>query len=114
LLEVLCAALKEALDVLDQLSKRETFNGYIIAKDDQSQSRLMYDDFHPFRPRQFEDIENIRILEYETYNKTVDEFFPSTEGQNLNPRLHERRPTATKKIESVRKQHEERLGSLQK
>jgi predicted ribosome quality control (RQC) complex YloA/Tae2 family protein len=123
LLEVLCNALKEALDLLGQLSKSENVKGYIIAKvpskDDQNTptdapSRLMYDDFHPFRPRQLEDVKHIQILEYETYNKTVDEFFSSIEGQKLDSRLQERQSSATKKIESVRKQHEERLESLQK
>ena len=123
LLEVLCTALKEALDLLGQLSKGENVKGYIIAKvpskDDQNAptdapSRLMYDDFHPFRPRQLEDVKHIQILEYETYNKTVDEFFSSIEGQKLDSRLQERQSSATKKIESVRKQHEGRLESLQK
>jgi predicted ribosome quality control (RQC) complex YloA/Tae2 family protein len=100
----------------------ESTKGYIIAKapkSDQNTSaaapgRLMYDDFHPFRPRQFEDVRGIEILEYESYNKTVDEFFSSIEGQKLDSRLQERQTSATKKIESFRRQHEERLESLQK
>ena len=38
---------------------------------------VMYEDFHPFKPSQLAANESNVFLEYEGFNKTVDEFFSS-------------------------------------
>ncbi|OCL12635.1 hypothetical protein AOQ84DRAFT_333943 [Glonium stellatum] len=128
LLDKLLAALEEAKKVVEGIMSRDTSTGYILAKpnpaanqprersaealDNEKVSELLYDDFHPFRPRQFEDSE-YTFLEFEGFNKTVDEFFSSIEGQKLESRLHEREMNAKKKLEQARQEHAKRIGGLQ-
>ena len=130
-LERLVLVLEEAQKVVQQVISAEASKGYIIAKQVKSacseasarspdeneragrQENLMYEDFHPFRPQQFESIPDTRILEYEGFNNTVDEFFSSIEAQKLESRLTEREENAKKKLENARQDHEKRLGGLQ-
>jgi predicted ribosome quality control (RQC) complex YloA/Tae2 family protein len=74
---------------------------------------ILYDDFHPFRPRQFENRTDVRIIKLEGYNNTVDEFFSSLEGQKLESKLREREENAKKRIELARSDHQKRLEGLQ-
>ena len=129
LLERLTAALGEAQKVVDSIEKSQYCKGYIIAKPAKGTSEaiegqlkengeivrenLMYEDFHPFRPQQFENIPEIIILEFDGFNKTVDEFFSSIESQKLESRLTEREEHAKRKLETARLDHEKRLGGLQ-
>jgi len=127
----------ETLDtVLTALGQAETIfksfggtqsNGYIIAKikstadegtelsESQNLGReaLLYDDYHPFKPAQFENKPGLHILEFDGFNRTVDEFYSSIESQKLESRLTEREEAARKKLESTRADHEKRLGALQ-
>lgn len=127
----LVLVLEEAQKVVQQIISTEASKGYIIAKQvklassDSSarlpdeneregrQGNLMYEDFHPFRPQQFENIPDTRVLEYEGFNNTVDEFFSSIEAQKLESKLTEREENAKKKLENARQDHEKRLGGLQ-
>lgn len=119
----LFAALEEADRVFNHLSDNEQLKGYIIAtlrnvkgieKDEEPGSQgLLYDDFHPFRPIQFENKEGVRIVEIDGFNKTADEFFSSLESQKLESRLTEREEHAKRKLKSARQEHEKRLGVLQ-
>lgn len=131
ILEKLVLVLEEAQKVVHQVISTEASKGYIIAREvkpassaasprstDENepagrQENLMYEDFHPFRPQQFENIADTRILEYEGFNNTVDEFFSSIEAQKLESRLTEREENAKKKLENARQDHEKRLGGLQ-
>jgi len=121
LLEHLMRSLQEAQRVIQDITSSEVAKGYIIAKkkdgsqaqEEISRKGLIYDDFHPFRPRQFEDDPTSVFLEYSGFNKTVDEFFSSIEGQKLEARLQERELAAKRKIEAARKDQEKRLGGLQ-
>jgi predicted ribosome quality control (RQC) complex YloA/Tae2 family protein len=125
LMEQLMLTLDEAKRVVQEITSSETAKGYIIAKhgkggpepsanvDEATQKNLIYDDFHPFRPRQFEDDPTCSILAFDGFNKTVDEFFSSIEGQRLESRLHEREMTAKKKLEAARQDQAKRLGGLQ-
>lgn len=120
-LDHLMRSLQEAQHVIQEITSSEIAKGFIIAKkrdsaqDQEVTSRkgLIYDDFHPFRPRQFEDDPTSVFLEYEGFNKTVDEFFSSIEGQKLESRLEEREITAKRKIEAARQDQAKRLGGLQ-
>ncbi len=127
--ERLVVALRGAQRIVDNLATSVTRNGYIIAKPAKKASvavldlvpnagtatghSLMYEDFHPFRPQQFVDDPEFTILEFDGFNRTVDEFFSSIESQKLESRLTEREENAKKKLETARLDHQKRLGGLQ-
>jgi predicted ribosome quality control (RQC) complex YloA/Tae2 family protein len=123
LLDHLMRSLQEAQRVIQEITSSEVAKGYIIAKKrdgyyeasktEDSRKFLIYDDFHPFRPRQFEGDSTSVFLEFDGFNKTVDEFFSSIEGQKLESRLQERELTAKKKIEAARQDQAKRLDGLQ-
>ncbi|KAK2762857.1 hypothetical protein FQN54_001032 [Arachnomyces sp. PD_36] len=125
--EQLMLVLQEAENVNHRLSTTDNPTGYIVAKTDTNSKPkgvtfedtpvkhggLVYDDFHPFRPTQFNEKPGITILEFQGYNKTVDEFFSSAESQKLESRLTEKEENARRKLDSARKDHEKRIGALQ-
>ncbi|KUJ09403.1 uncharacterized protein LY89DRAFT_657749 [Mollisia scopiformis] len=123
LLDLLMRSLQEAQRVVQEITSSEVAKGYIIAKkkdgyeeateEQQSRKFVLYEDFHPFRPRQFEGDLTTVFLEFKGFNKTVDEFFSSIEGQRLESRLEERELTAKRKIEAARQDQAKRLGGLQ-
>ncbi|CAI6335152.1 unnamed protein product [Periconia digitata] len=122
LLTKLVNVLQHARSISEDITKPEIIKGYILAKpnpaasteapDSSDQSKYLYDDFHPFQPQQFES-SDYTSLEFEGFNRTVDEFFSSIEGQKLESKLHERELAAKKKLEHARKEHENRIGGLQ-
>ena len=73
---------------------------------------LVFDDFHPFLPRQFVGVPGLTTLEYEGFNKTVDTFFSSIEAQKLESRLREREVAAVKRLEAARTDHKKRVDGL--
>lgn len=128
----LMLVLKEAQNVIGGIMSMNAPKGYIMARsmaapnpasknklavatssDNTASTRVIYEDFHPFLPKQFEDNPDVTVLEYDGFNKTVDEFFSSIEGQKLEARLSEREGNAKKKLEAARQDHEKRLGGLQ-
>lgn len=120
LLDKLMAVFDEAGRVLADITSRDTATGYIIAKQATGESKeqsehkgLMYDDFHPFKPVQLEAKPDISFLEFSGFNKTVDEFFSSIEGQKLESKLAEREEAAKRKLDQARNDHERRIGGLQ-
>lgn len=52
--------------------------------------------------------------EFETFNQAVDEFFSSFESQKLELRAVQQEKDAMKKLENVRKDHDQRLLVLEK
>ena len=122
LLEKVEEVLREAALVSDSFNVGENHKGYIVAKQDERTSKdsdttsktpgLLYEDFHPFRPRQFDGKPGISILEFERFNATVDEYFSSLESQRLESRLTEREDAAKRKLESVRDEHKKRIDAL--
>ena len=129
LMHGLLTALEEAQKVVNGVTTTEICQGYIIARlaktistnaqnsameaKGPSRADLLYEDFHPFRPRQFEGDPEIKILEFEGFNRTVDEFYSSIEAQKISSRLSEREENAKRKLETARLDHKKRLGSLQ-
>lgn len=123
LLDQLLTVLQDALRITKEITEPDQVKGYILAKpnpaapsteeDGTEKGRLLYDDFHPFRPAQFENTD-IEFIEFDTFGKAVDDFFSSIEGQKLESKLQEREAHAKKKLEKARKEHEERIGGLQK
>lgn len=120
--------LEEARSVSEELSAKDSHPGYIIAKEDTRPAKstaegeneeskkpaLLYEDFHPFKPRQFAGKPDITILEFDRFNATIDEYFSSLESQKLESRLTEREEAAKKKLDAVRQEHQKRLGELEK
>lgn len=128
LLDHLMQSLQEAQRVVHEITSSDITKGYIIAKrsnraqpdqedqpgsEENNRKDLIYEDFHPFRPRQFENDPTLTFLEFEGFNKTVDEFFSSIEGQRLESRLQDRELAAKRKIEAAREEQAKRLGGLQ-
>jgi predicted ribosome quality control (RQC) complex YloA/Tae2 family protein len=126
LLDHLMLSLQEAKRVVQEITSLEVTKGYIIAKarpdrepredagaDGSKTRNLLYEDFHPFRPQQFEDDPSCIFLPFDGFNQTVDEFFSSIEGQRLESRLQEREFNARKKLEAARQDQAKRLGGLQ-
>ena len=132
LLDLLLEVLHEAQSVVTKITNSEVSKGFIVAKPQKgraadlkeqeqhsleprnhSEVNLMYEDFHPFKPKQFEGNTEVKIIEFVGFNKTVDEFFSSIEAQKLESRLTEREEHAKKKLEAAKQDHEKRLGGLQ-
>ena len=127
--ERLVSALREAQRIFDNLATSVICKGYIVAKHVNKASTavpdrvsndetatgdsLMYEDFHPFRPKQFENNPNTTILEFDSFNRAVDEFFSSIESQKLESRLTEREESAKRKLQTAKLDHQKRLGGLQ-
>uniref|UniRef100_A0A2D3UN01 Ribosome quality control complex subunit 2 n=1 Tax=Ramularia collo-cygni TaxID=112498 RepID=A0A2D3UN01_9PEZI len=125
LLETILHALEKANGVIKDITRDEVATGYILAKQSQSSkdrtaagddvegTGLMYEDFHPFRPSQLAGDDSIVFREHLGFNKTVDEFFSSIEGQKLESKLQEREDHAKKKIEQARREQAKRIDGLQ-
>ncbi|KAL4917153.1 telomere recombination-domain-containing protein [Aspergillus aurantiobrunneus] len=129
LMDMVWGVLEEAQSVTADLSADKSHPGFIVAKEDtrpkapeldsekeasSEKPSLLYEDFHPFRPRQFAGKGGFTILEYPSMNATVDEYFSSIESQKLESRLTEREGAAKKKLDSLRQDHEKRIGALEK
>ena len=129
--ESLMDVLQIASDVFNSLVTEKSTQGYIVAQkraadgemlaaegivesDKLSEVRdnLLYEQFHPFKAQQFEDQPNLILLELDGFNKTVDEFFSSLEGQKLQSRLNEREETAKRRLNQARNEHAKRIGGL--
>ncbi|XP_038162945.1 nuclear export mediator factor NEMF-like [Cyprinodon tularosa] len=111
----------EALQLAETyLEKTERFSGkgYIIQKsekkpsltpDKPSEDLLTYDEFHPFLFAQHTESPH---LEFDTFNKAVDEFFSKMESQKIDMKTLLQEKQALKKLENVKKDHEQRLEAL--
>ncbi|RYP46388.1 hypothetical protein DL768_007405 [Monosporascus sp. mg162] len=128
LLGHLLQSLQEARKIVDQVTGSATCKGYILAKkkakagNDEAEDKggehnksggLLYEDFHPFLPRQFEEDPAYTILTFDNYNKLVDEFFSSIEGQKLKSQLTEKEAAAKRKLEAVKADQAKRIEGLQ-
>ncbi|KAK6441521.1 hypothetical protein LTR95_002246 [Oleoguttula sp. CCFEE 5521] len=123
----LMGCLREAGDAVREIMSKDVAKGYILARrkegvkaaegeeqeEGDERRGLMYEDFHPFRPKQLAEDPGVVVLEYAGFNKAVDEFFSSIEGQRLESKLHEREDNARKKIEAARQEQDKRIDGLQ-
>ncbi|OHE96808.1 hypothetical protein CORC01_07954 [Colletotrichum orchidophilum] len=125
LLDALLKALTEARSIVEVATSSATAKGYIFAKyrskpetapaaegEETRRSDLLYDDFHPFLPNKFANDPTVKVIEFDGYNKTVDEFFSSLEGQKLESRLTEREAAARRKLDAARNDQEKRIEGL--
>uniref|UniRef100_O60524-5 Isoform 5 of Ribosome quality control complex subunit NEMF n=1 Tax=Homo sapiens TaxID=9606 RepID=O60524-5 len=98
--------------------KLET-KGYIIQKreikpsleaDKPVEDILTYEEFHPFL---FSQHSQCPYIEFESFDKAVDEFYSKIEGQKIDLKALQQEKQALKKLDNVRKDHENRLEALQ-
>ncbi|SMR54580.1 unnamed protein product [Zymoseptoria tritici ST99CH_1E4] len=123
LLDKVLAALQQGNKVIDDITQAEVSTGYILAKrngavkesdgEATDERGLMYEDFHPFKPAQLTADKTIVFREFSGFNKTVDEFFSSIEGQKLESKLQEREDHAKRRIEQAREEQAKRIDGLQ-
>ncbi|KKY33199.1 hypothetical protein UCDDA912_g06798 [Diaporthe ampelina] len=124
LFDALFKSLEEARRIVDDITGSTNCKGYIIAKTREPKAAesaqpqadkppgLLYEDFQPFVPKKFEKDDAYTILTFENYNKTVDEFFSSIEGQKLESRLNDKEAAAKRKLEAVREIQEQKVEGL--
>jgi predicted ribosome quality control (RQC) complex YloA/Tae2 family protein len=129
LFDALLESLRKARSIIDEVTSQPTSKGYIVAKrrtkanttEGEAESQpedkhkdLLYEDFHPFLPKKFEEAgPDYTVLTFDGFNKTVDEFFSSLEGQRLESRLSEREAAARRKLDAARQDQAKRLEGLQ-
>ncbi|KAI5867827.1 fibronectin-binding protein A N-terminus-domain-containing protein [Durotheca rogersii] len=129
LLDDLLRSLEEARKIVKEITSSDSSKGYILAKtkpgvgaalpetsdgeERQQKDNLLYEDFHPFLPRQFEQDPAYTVLTFDNFNKMVDEFFSSVEGQKLESRLSEREADAKRKLDAAKADHAKRIEGLQ-
>ncbi|XP_006985495.1 ribosome quality control complex subunit NEMF isoform X1 [Peromyscus maniculatus bairdii] len=105
----------------DYMRKTSNFNGkgYIIQKrevkpslnaDKPAEEILTYEEFHPFL---FSQHLQCPYIEFESFDKAVDEFYSKIEGQKIDLKALQQEKQALKKLDNVRKDHENRLEALQ-
>ncbi|XP_034432358.1 nuclear export mediator factor NEMF-like [Hippoglossus hippoglossus] len=111
----------EAMQVAETyMEKTANFSGkgYIIQKCDKKPSLtpgkpieelLTYDEFHPFL---FAQHAKSHYLEFDTFDKAVDEFFSKMESQKIDVKALHQEKQAMKKLENVKRDHEQRLEAL--
>lgn len=94
--------------------------GYVIQKKEERPSsdasiekEYFYSnqEFHPFL---FAQHESLPYREFETFNIAVDEFYSTAEGQKIEIRALQQERDALKKLENIRKDHDQRLVTLEK
>ncbi|XP_075138701.1 ribosome quality control complex subunit NEMF isoform X2 [Leptodactylus fuscus] len=116
-LEKVHSALEKAEEYMDNTLNYKG-KGYIIQKrekkpslepDKPSEDILTYEEFHPFLFTQYV---TYPYVEFETFDKAVDEFYSKLEGQKIDLKALQQEKQALKKLENVRKDHEQRLESL--
>ncbi|XP_053489715.1 ribosome quality control complex subunit NEMF isoform X2 [Ictalurus furcatus] len=113
--------LLEALQMAESyMEKAAKFNGkgYIIQKTEKKPSMmpdkpqeelLTYEEFHPFF---FSQHSKSPYVEFESFDKAIDEFFSKMESQKIDMKALQQEKQALKKLENVRKDHEQRLEAL--
>ncbi|XP_059815277.1 ribosome quality control complex subunit NEMF-like isoform X2 [Hypanus sabinus] len=115
--EKLLAALQMAEEFIE---KTENFKGqgYIIQKRETKPSLdpskplealLTYEEFHPFL---FAQHANNSCVEFDSFDKAVDEFYSKLESQKIDIKALQQEKQALKKLDNVRKDLEKRLESL--
>ncbi|XP_059209037.1 ribosome quality control complex subunit NEMF-like [Centropristis striata] len=111
----------EALQIAETyMEKTENFSGkgFIIQKSEKkpsltpgkpSEELLTYDEFHPFL---FAQHAKSPYLEFDTFDKAVDEFFSKMESQKIDMKALQQEKQAMKKLENVKRDHVQRLEAL--
>ncbi|XP_067847927.1 ribosome quality control complex subunit NEMF-like isoform X2 [Heptranchias perlo] len=116
--EKLLAALQKAEEFMEMTNNFKG-QGYIIQKREKkpsldpskpSEELLTYEEFHPFL---FAQHANYSYIEFDSFDKAVDEFYSKSESQKIDIKALQQEKQALKKLDNVRKDHEKRLEALQ-
>ncbi len=89
--------------------------GFIVQKSEMRPSEegekefLSYTEFHPYFFEQHRDRPRVELP---SFDFAVDEFFSKVESQKIELKAVQQEKQALKKLDNVRKDHEERLGKL--
>jgi predicted ribosome quality control (RQC) complex YloA/Tae2 family protein len=108
--------------LLDVFTGAEAFlkdneaKGYIVQKSDMrpradgaEEEFLSFIEFHPYPLRQHESMPR---LEFVTFDRAIDEFFSKLEAQKIEVKSVQQERMAMKKLQNVRKDHDQRLEAL--
>ncbi|XP_046823727.1 nuclear export mediator factor NEMF homolog isoform X1 [Vespa crabro] len=113
----LIVALQSADDMLND-AKKNISKGYIIQKkeikpspDNEEDFIFANIEFHPFL---FEQYKNCPYKEFDSFDVAVDEYFSTMEGQKLDLKALQKEKEAMRKLENVKKDHSQRLITLEK
>lgn len=116
-IDKLYSALVSAENMLTK-AQTEVSKGFIIKKEEPiptshegEEKKFMYANVE-FHPHLFEQHKNSPYAEYETFDKAVDEYFSSMEGQKLDLKVLQQEREVLKKLENVKKDQTQRLISL--
>ncbi|KAK6304137.1 hypothetical protein J4Q44_G00247230, partial [Coregonus suidteri] len=120
-------AARDAPKILDALQMAEDYmektasfdgKGYIIQKcekkpslapDKPPEELLTYEEFHPFL---FAQHANSHYVEFDTFDKAVDEFYSKMESQRIDVKALQQEKQALKKLDNVKRDHVQRLEAL--
>ncbi|CAD6225880.1 GSCOCG00005772001-RA-CDS [Cotesia congregata] len=110
----LMVALNQASNLMEQ-AKTSPSKGYIVQKKetkavDSEEFILANIDFHP---RLLEQFKEQPFKEFDTFDLAVDEYYSTMEGQKLDLKALAQEREALKKLENVRKDHNQRLAGLE-
>ncbi|XP_015522227.1 nuclear export mediator factor NEMF homolog isoform X1 [Neodiprion lecontei] len=108
----------EAADKIFTEAIKSISKGYITQKKEARPSQDGKEDYIfanvEFHPMLFEQHKNLPFKEFESFDRAVDEFFSGLEGQKLDLKALQQEREAMKKLDNVRKDHDQRLVSLEK
>uniref|UniRef100_A0A4W5RJJ1 Nuclear export mediator factor n=1 Tax=Hucho hucho TaxID=62062 RepID=A0A4W5RJJ1_9TELE len=103
----------------DYMEKTASFDGkgYIIQKCEKKPSLhsvspetlWRYEEFHPFL---FAQHANSHYVEFDTFDKAVDEFYSKMESQKIDVKALQQEKQALKKLDNVKRDHVQRLEAL--
>ncbi|XP_076284516.1 nuclear export mediator factor NEMF homolog Clbn [Lasioglossum baleicum] len=113
----LIQALECASDMMES-ARKNISRGYIIQKKERKPTTDGKEDFVyaniEFHPVLFEQHKDHCYKEFLSFDVSVDEYFSAMEGQKLDLKALQQEREALKKLENVRKDHDQRLVSLEK
>ena len=120
--EKVTVALEMASKLMKDIATRSMNNGFIITKEEQFKKQesseqqekiITFLEFHPILFNQHKNSSKGNShLEFDTFDKSIDVFFSSIEGQKIDQKALGAERDALKKLDNVRRDHEKRLEAL--
>lgn len=102
-------AFKICDQIIAQCSSGDTQKGYILANNQDNQ--IQFEDFQPFQPASIQ--ENQKLIEFESFDSAVDEYFSKIESQKLQAKAKQAEDQALKKLEKVKSNNASQIKNLQ-
>ena len=101
----------------DSILEMKSLNpkGYIMAEKFQKDdiSELTFDDFAPFKPAYYQEGDSKQLLEFDSFDRAVDEYFSKVETQKLQQKARQAEQQAIKKLEAVKENSANQIKSFQ-